>query len=285
MLIDEAGQALPQAAVGAIMRAKKSIVVGDPLQIPPVVSLPERLTLEICKFFDIDQSTWAAPTASSQTLADRASRFKSTFRTDQGDREVGLPLLVHRRCQDPMFSVSNAIAYANQMVHAVGPKKPGHIGDVLGRSHWVNVDGHAETKWCPDEGAAVVKLMRQLANAGVVNPDIFVITPFKVIEQEMRRRLEREGDIFNVFGARADEWVRDRIGTIHTFQGREADTVILLLGAPKAGQHRARQWAASPPNILNVAVSRAKQNLYVVGSKAAWQGSGKSFQELILALP
>lgn len=281
LLIDEAGQALPQAAVGAIMRAKKSIVVGDPLQIPPVVSLPERLTLEICKFFDIDQSTWAAPTASSQTLADRASRFKSTFRTDEGDREVGLPLLVHRRCQDPMFSVSNAIAYANQMVHAVGPKKPGPIGDVLGRSQWVNVDGHAETKWCPDEGEAVVKMMRQLANAGVVNPDIFVITPFKVIEQEMRRRLEREGDVFRVFGARADEWVRDRIGTIHTFQGREADTVILLLGAPNASQHRARQWAASPPNILNVAVSRAKQNLYVVGSKGAWQGAGQSFSTLV----
>lgn len=284
LLIDEAGQALPQAAVGAIMRAKKSIVVGDPLQIPPVVSLPERLILEISKFFGIDQTIWAAPTASSQTLADRASRFKSTFRTDEGDREVGLPLLVHRRCQDPMFSVSNAIAYANQMVHAVGPKTPGAIGDVLGRSRWVNVDGHAETKWCPDEGEAVVHMMRQLAGAGLADPDIFIITPFKVIEQEMRRRLEREGDIFRVFGARADEWVRDRIGTIHTFQGREANTVILLLGAPNAGQHRARQWAASPPNILNVAVSRAKQNLYVVGSNAAWMASGKSFAALSAAL-
>lgn len=64
--------------------------------------------------------------------------------------------------------------------------------------------------------------------------------------------------------------------TIHTFEGREADTVILLMGAPKASQHRARQWAASPPNILNVAVSRAKQNLYVVGSATAWAGAGTS---------
>jgi hypothetical protein len=48
LLVDEAGQAVPQAAVGAIMRAKRSIVVGDPLQIPPVVSLPEKLNAEIC---------------------------------------------------------------------------------------------------------------------------------------------------------------------------------------------------------------------------------------------
>ncbi|HGM6645697.1 TPA: AAA domain-containing protein [Serratia marcescens] len=280
LLVDEAGQAVPQAAVGAIMRAKRSIVVGDPLQIPPVVSLPEKLNAEICKFFDIDQVEWSAPAASTQTLADQASRFKSTFVMDVGDREVGLPLLVHRRCQNPMFDVSNSIAYAGQMVHAVGPKSPGSIGSALGRSRWVDINGDAETKWCPDEGEAVVRMLKELAASGITNPDVFIITPFKIVEQNMRRRLDRETDLLRAFGAKLDEWCRDRVGTIHTFQGREADTVILLLGAPKASQQRARQWAASPPNIINVAVSRAKQNLYVVGSATAWAGAGTSLQVL-----
>lgn len=280
LLVDEAGQAVPQAAVGAVMRAKRSIVVGDPLQIPPVVSLPEKLSAEICKFFDIDRSEWSAPAASTQTLADQASRFKSTFVTDIGDREVGLPLLVHRRCQNPMFDVSNTIAYAGQMVHAVASKPPGPIGLVLGTSRWIDVNGDAETKWCPAEGDAVVRLLRELAVSGVTNPDVFVITPFKIVEQEMRRRIEKETDLLRALGVKTDHWSRDRIGTIHTFQGREADTVILLLGAPNASQHRARQWAASPPNIINVAVSRAKQNLYVVGSAAAWAGAGTSLQVL-----
>ncbi|MDI9220272.1 AAA domain-containing protein [Pantoea sp. EA-12] len=280
LLVDEAGQAVPQAAVGAIMRAKRSIVVGDPLQIPPVVSLPEKLNAEICKFFDIDQIDWSAPAASTQTLADQASRFKSTFVMDVGDREVGLPLLVHRRCQNPMFDVSNSIAYAGQMVHAVGPKRPGSIGSALGRSHWVDINGDAETKWCPDEGEAVVRMLKELAASGITNPDVFIITPFKIVEQNMRRRLDSETDLLRTLGVKLDEWCRDRVGTIHTFQGREADTVILLLGAPKASQQRARQWAASPPNIINVAVSRAKQNLYVVGSAAAWAGAGTSLQVL-----
>ena len=280
LLIDEAGQAVPQAAVGAIMRAKRSIVVGDPLQIPPVVSLPEKLNAEICKFFNIDQIEWSAPAASTQTLADQASRFKSTFVMDVGDREVGLPLLVHRRCQNPMFDVSNSIAYAGQMVHAAGPKKPGSIGSALGRSHWVDINGDAETKWCPDEGEAVVRMLKELAATGITNPDVFIITPFKIVEQNMRRCLDSETDLLRAFGVKLDEWCRDRVGTIHTFQGREADTVILLLGAPKASQQRARQWAASPPNIINVAVSRAKQNLYVVGSTAAWAGAGTSLQVL-----
>ncbi|SCX34556.1 AAA domain-containing protein [Agrobacterium rosae] len=117
-----------------------------------------------------------------------------------------------------------------------------------------------------------------IAALRVVSPDVFIITPFKIIETEMRRRLERERDIFKAIGEYADDWSRNRVGTVHTFQGREAETVILLLGAPKPGQHRARVWAGNPPNILNVAISRAKQNFYVVGSKSAWSGAGQSFQ-------
>lgn len=280
LLIDEAGQAIPQAAVGAIMRARRTVVVGDPLQIPPVVPLPEKLNKQICAFFNIDDMAWSAPAASAQTIADQASRFKSTFVTDMGDREVGLPLLVHRRCQDPMFTTSNTIAYAGQMVQAVAPKRPGPIGAAWGPSRWIDVNGDADTKWCPAEGDAVVRMLGELTASNVIDPDLFIITPFKIIEQEMRRRLDREPEMLRALRVDADRWAYDRVGTIHTFQGREADTVILLLGAPKASQHRARQWAASPPNIINVAVSRAKQNLYVVGSAAAWAGAGTSLQVL-----
>lgn len=274
LLIDEAGQALPQAAVGAVMRAKRSIVVGDPLQIPPVVTLPERLNSEICKFFKVDKPVWAAPEASTQTLADRASRFQASFRSDQGPRRVGIPLLVHRRCQEPMFGISNRIAYDGQMVHAPGSRNAGTIGATLGPSTWLDVDGDADSKWCPAEGELVVALLKKMASADITEPDLFIITPFRIVAQELRRRLEREAALFTALKVDIREWATNRIGTIHTVQGREADSVILVLGAPKASQNGARSWAAGTPNILNVAVSRAKQNLYVVGSYGAWSGVG-----------
>ena len=44
-----------------------------------------------------------------------------------------------------------------------------------------------------------------------------------------------------------------------------------MLGGASEG---ARKWAAGTPNLLNVAVTRAKDNLYVVGDRAAWESVG-----------
>lgn len=90
--------------------------------------------------------------------------------------------------------------------------------------------------------------------------------------------------LFAALRADPKEWAERRIGTIHTFQGREADTVIFVLGAPGAAEVGARMWAGNTPNILNVAVSRAKRNLYVIGSHDAWSRIGH-FAALADALP
>lgn len=56
------------------------------------------------------------------------------------------------------------------------------------------------------------------------------------------------------------------IGTIHTFQEKQADIVILLLGGNKR-KRGAIIWAAGKPNILNVAITRAKKLLNEVALK------------------
>lgn len=275
LIIDEAGQALPQAAVGAIMKAKRAVITGDPLQIEPVVTLPKILTNRICNEFGVDSDRFNAPKASVQTLADSASAYYAEFCTKHGSRTVGFPLLVHRRCSEPMFSISNVIAYERLMVQAKN-EKTSLIRECLGKSMWFNVQGQATDKWCKEEGQKVIEILEKLKLNNIVSPDLYIITPFKIVAHSLRRFIQ---DSVSLNEWLPDTWVTERVGTVHTVQGREADSVILVLGAPAQDQGGARMWAGLTPNILNVAITRAKENIYVVGNKDIWKEAGV-FKEL-----
>lgn len=271
LLVDEAGQAAPQQAVGAILRANRAVVVGDPIQVPPVVLLPEKLTTAICETFGVDAQRFAAPAASVQTLADDATPWFAEFGARVGSRTVGVPLLVHRRCSAPMFEIANRVAYENLMVQAKRAK-PSAIRNLLGSSRWLHVTGSGSDKWCQAEGDVVLQLLEQILAAGA-DPDLYIVTPFVQVADGLRRLL-RENQALAAAVPDIDRWVFERVGTIHTVQGREAEAVIFVLGAPNPDQHGARTWAGREPNLLNVAVTRAKEALYVVGNRELWRTAG-----------
>ena len=105
--------------------------------------------------------------------------------------------------------------------------------------------------------------------------DIFVISPFRIVAERMRGLMRQQKKRLTAYGINDPEsWIQQNIGTVHTFQGKEAQTVILLLGAPSPEQQGARAWATASVNLLNVAVSRAKQNFYVVGNRERWAELG-----------
>jgi hypothetical protein len=61
--------------------------------------------------------------------------------------------------------------------------------------------------------------------------------------------------------------------------------VFLVLGtAPGLMGAGARVWASSKPNLLNVAITRAKFRLYVIGNAVEW-GDRDNFNTLAQALP
>lgn len=274
LLVDEAGQVKPQDAVGAIFRAKRVMPVGDPLQVEPIETLPLPLVESVAKFLGVEPFRWMAPYASVQTLADHANRFGATIRRDDGEVRIGAPLVVHRRCDNPMFSISNKLAYAGMMVHAT-QSGLSSTDEVLGPSRWFDIVGSAQDKWCPEEGEHMLSMILTALDHLEDAPDIYVISPFKIVAQNAFRMLNRQSAAFKAKGiAKPYKWLESRVGTVHTFQGKEADTVILLLGAPAKDQNGARNWATSQANLLNVAVSRAKRNLYVVGNKSLWGNSG-----------
>jgi superfamily I DNA and/or RNA helicase len=171
-----------------------------------------------------------------------------------------------------MFEISNSIAYGQLMVQAKsGPVVP----SPLGPSRWIDVSGGSGTdKWSPAEGHVALDLLRSLKRAMPdKEPEVYIVSPFVIVQNEFRALLLSDG-VLREWVKEPELWVRERVGTVHTVQGREADTVILLLGAPSPSQTGARAWAGRAPNLANVAVTRAKSHLYVIGNRSLWSGAG-----------
>lgn len=61
------------------------------------------------------------------------------------------------------------------------------------------------------------------------------------------------------------KWINNSVGTVHTFQGKEAEIVYFVCGTDETTKGAAN-WSCNKPNILNVAVTRAKKDFYIIGN-------------------
>ncbi|WP_143021012.1 DEAD/DEAH box helicase [Belnapia rosea] len=289
LIVDEAGQAVPQHAAGALMRAKRALVVGDPLQVEPVITLDEEVDRRLQErrgARPIHRST----ATSMQVLADRNNPFGTWIAGGEEEVWVGSPLVVHRRCVEPMFSISNAIAYGGGMVLGDGKaeqEKRINEGDpalgvppqpLLGPSRWIDMptDRGGNGHFMPAHADLAAAIVREFRIRGWAEgarpdglPDLFVISPFRTAADGLRRLLSSRRGWWapGIPDKAMGTWLNACVGTVHTFQGKEAETVVLLLGGRTPGAIR---WAAGTPNVLNVAVTRAKRRLYVIGDWDAW---------------
>ena len=114
----------------------------------------------------------------------------------------------------------------------------------------------------------VVEMMKRAFQNKPDNPNIYIIIQFISVVNRVTWLLKKELSTVN----NIQEWCRDNIGTVHKFQGKEADEVIFVLGCDDSQSARgAVNWVNS--NIVNVAVTRAKYRLYVIGARDVWKHS------------
>lgn len=276
LIIDEAGQAQPQMAVGALFRARKAIIVGDPKQVEPVVT--DDLKMLKDAYSDPVLRNYKDKSLSVQRCADIINPFGTYFDTGTDYNEwVGCPLVVHRRCISPMYEISNSISYSGIMKQQTSaPSESEKKSFALGRSQWINCSGiekgHGD-HYVKSQGEIVCELVER-AFEKQKNPDLFIISPFtsvvKGISAELRNFSDKNPRSAIGKTSILGDWILSNIGTVHKFQGKEANEVIFVLGCDKTQKNRYSVTGFVNSNIVNVAATRGKYRLSIVGDLDVW---------------
>lgn len=281
LIVDEAGQACPHNAIGALYRAKKAIVVGDPKQVEPVVTDDQDLLKKTYKkdFYTV----YAEKSNSVQRFADIMNPYGTYLENAEGINEwVGCPLLVHRRCITPMYDISNDISYNNIMKQqTAAPKDEVAQKFIYNHSQWINVTGKEvgrKNHFVKEQGDKVIELLEKaFTKTSPEQPNIFIISPFNSVVSGIKDYIKlfiknTPNSILSKDGSALVGWMDSNIGTVHRFQGKEAAEVIFLLGCDgSSASLPAIKWVNN--NIVNVAATRAKYRFYVIGDICAWKES------------
>lgn len=285
LIIDEAGQAPPHAAAGALWRAQRAIVVGDPKQVEPVVTVDDAIAAYFRINLNLKDAPFLGKNSSVQVIADHMHPYGDYLEEEKPENWVGCPLRVHRRCINPMFQISNQTSYGGSMVlgGSDGIPEEDIPKYLLKASCWIDVAGQTSggkgSHYIVEQGDVAIRLiekwMQKWADVPIEERQgLYVISPFKSVVNDLKSNLRRS--VRN--NPSLLQWINSCIGTVHTFQGKEAAEVIFLLGCTQRAKG-AVQWVN--PNILNVAVTRAKKRVYFIGKWDVWNKNAV-FKESVL---
>ncbi len=240
LLVDESGQVLPQYLVGPLYRSRRALIVGDILQIEPVRPMDNHI-IENTAIPDDKQELYDITKNSAQHFADRHSGVYEKM----GNQLVGIILEEHRRCESAIASFSNNHVYDGKLDIVNKDDQDKLFGtnllaiDVRGKKTSSNVN-HQETAICKQ---IVFKLVEKYGEA--IKKEIGIITPFRHQQYDLTKQIKGV-----------------TIGTVHTFQGQEKEIIIFSA----AVQARSISFVGGEPNLLNVAVTRAKKQFIFISN-------------------
>ncbi|MBC1867501.1 DNA helicase, partial [Listeria seeligeri] len=224
----------PQMAVGALWRFKKAIVVGDPKQVEPIVTDDIRLLMEL--FAREELSWYKGKLISVQSFADSLNYIGSYLSSNnQSEKQwIGCPLVIHRRCLNPMFTISNKLSYDNTMLFQTAkPRENIKSGLVMSKSMWFSITGSEvgnKNHHVPEQANKAVEIVEEAFRKQNGEADIYIISPFTSVIRGFVREAQKS-PILNKYGkVGLDSWLNSHCGTVHKFQGKEAKEVIFLLG-------------------------------------------------------
>ncbi|MDE6578212.1 MAG: AAA family ATPase [Muribaculaceae bacterium] len=235
LIIDEAGQMTIPLALMGMIKAKKVIFAGDHKQLPPIVSSDKiRAEMKQSAFQRLITENNCTMLDTSFRMCEPICRFVSDLFYDGRLKAMksghGTALI----CENPLYSFDTPV-----VLHEV-------------------VD---EGEQASDEEARfIADTIVEFIKRGIPAKEIAVLSPFRAQATNVRRNIRRHPDI--------DEDSKQEVtsDTIDKMQGQEREVIIYSLVSGNTDYMTEMAEFLYNPNKMNVAFSRAKSKLIIVGS-------------------
>lgn len=262
VIFDEASQCKLEKAVPAIIRAKRLIVAGDEKQLPPTSFFESKNEddEEIEEYDDEEQ----------QLLEDESLLIRAKTILP------GKRLLYHYRSKDEdLINFSNYAFYEQTL--RIAPRNAIQKAPAI---EYKNVRGTWEERRNEKEAKEVVKLVKEILTSRKEEKTIGIITFNSVQRELIKDSLEEEARKDPQFGIlldaeesrkNQDEYIGLFVKNIEQVQGDERDIIIFSISYGYDKLNKFRHYFGPltdtyGANRLNVAISRAREKIYVIAS-------------------
>ena len=225
VIMDEASQIDIKTGALTLSCAMNAVIVGDDKQLPNVVSREETLALKaIRETYQVDDRYDAVT----------HSFLKSCLETFK-DAPVTL-LREHYRCHPKIIEFCNQRFYDRELISMTTDKGEEKVLQVLRTVKGNHARGHFNQR---EIDVITQEVLPEFQDQGSIG----IITPYRDQAQAINQMLGM-----------------DIASTVHKYQGRECDTIIMSMVDNSPTEF------SDDPNLLNVAISRAKTHLCIVAT-------------------
>lgn len=241
VIIDEASQVDLVTGALALSCAKNTVIVGDVKQLPNVVtSEVAEITEQIFKLFKLDDAYNYADNSLLSSITNLYKDIPKTF------------LKEHYRCHPKIIGFCNQKFYDNQLViltNEADNDKP----LILYKTAKGN---HARGNLNQRQIDVVFEEIIPEQKIDKLNKSVGIISPYRLQTNELKKAIGEQ---------------KIEADTVHKYQGREKDIIILTT---VANEISANDFVDNS-NLINVAVSRAVNKLILVVAEGCedWQGT------------
>ncbi len=246
LIIDESSQVDLASAAVALSCTKQAVFVGDTMQLTHVVkSQAIKPLTELFARFNLPKYFDYAQNSILQSVTRQYANIPDVLLNE------------HYRCDPQIIDFCNKKFYNNRLIIQTKHKDGNGIKIITHAPHY--------ERNRTNERQADILIKEVLPREKGVN--IGVVAPYRAQVNLLTRKLA-DKDIV--------------IDTIHKFQGKERNVMVLSTVANRIRIYEddAKTDFLNNPNLINVAVSRAKERLYVIASEELLRQQGSLLKDL-----